>query len=93
MIKAEGLEAARRIAKWKKSKNLWRARASIVAFANQAHRGDSNLAGFTDIVIDNCTTLVKRNERFAQKRLGGHCVSWLTAYSSRPYVGKFYGGP
>jgi 3-methyladenine DNA glycosylase AlkD len=65
MIEENGVSCAKIIAEWRTSKNLWQARASLVAFANLTK--DDKLK---DIIIDTCKALIKRNERFAKTSVG-----------------------
>jgi 3-methyladenine DNA glycosylase AlkD len=66
----EGEQCARAIAEWRHTEVLWRHRASGVAFVNLAKRGEDNFAGFTDMLLETCATLVRREERFAQTGAG-----------------------
>jgi 3-methyladenine DNA glycosylase AlkD len=66
----EGERCARAIAEWRRAEVLWRHRASGVAFVNLAKRGEENFCGFTDMLLDVCATLVRREERFAQTGAG-----------------------
>ncbi len=49
---------------------MWRRRASAVAFANLARKGDRNFSGFTKMVLHNCSHLLGSQERFAQTGVG-----------------------
>jgi 3-methyladenine DNA glycosylase AlkD len=66
----QGEECARRIASWKRARNLWRRRAAGVAFVNLAPSGDDNFPGFSSMLIDVCATTVRCRERFAQTGCG-----------------------
>jgi 3-methyladenine DNA glycosylase AlkD len=70
LAQQEGEACARAIAEWRHADNLWRNRASGVAFVNLAVRGEGNFAGFTDMLLQVCATLVRREERFAQTGAG-----------------------
>jgi 3-methyladenine DNA glycosylase AlkD len=65
-----GEDCARAIAEWRRAGNLWRHRASGVAFVNLARRGEENFGGFADMLLEVCATLVRRKERFAQTGAG-----------------------
>jgi 3-methyladenine DNA glycosylase AlkD len=64
-IQHHGLPCARAIASWHKAENLWRARASAVAFVNLT--ADPR---FHDLFERSCTTLIRRDERFAKTAVG-----------------------
>jgi 3-methyladenine DNA glycosylase AlkD len=66
----EGEMCARAIAGWRSAENLWRHRASAVAFVNLAKRGEDNFAGFTEMLLESCALLAQRKERFAQTGAG-----------------------
>jgi 3-methyladenine DNA glycosylase AlkD len=70
LAQREGEPCARAIAAWREAANLWRHRASAVAFVNLAKKGDANFAGFTDMLLESCATLALREERFAQTGAG-----------------------
>ncbi len=65
MIKENGINCAKAISKWHNSKNVWQARASLIAFA-----GLTKDAKYRKIILDSCKTLIKRNERFAKTAVG-----------------------
>jgi 3-methyladenine DNA glycosylase AlkD len=65
MIKENGIFCAKAIAEWNSSKNVWQARASLVAFVNLAK--DPKL---TPIILDSSAVLIKRDERFAKTAVG-----------------------
>ena len=67
---AEREACARQIAKWSEAENLWRMRASCVAFVNCARQGDAFFPGFRDMVLDICRLTVRRQERFGQTGTG-----------------------
>jgi 3-methyladenine DNA glycosylase AlkD len=70
LAQREGEACALAIAAWREAKNLWRHRASAVAFVNLAKKGDANFGGFTDMLLESCATLVAREDRFAQTGAG-----------------------
>jgi 3-methyladenine DNA glycosylase AlkD len=70
LAQREGEACARAIAAWRSAENLWRHRASAVAFVNLAKKGESNFSGFTEMLLESCATLVQRTERFAQTGAG-----------------------
>jgi len=69
-VKKEGEACARRISEWRTADNLWRRRASGVAFVELAKNGDENFAGFTDILLQICESTVRHPERFSQTGTG-----------------------
>jgi 3-methyladenine DNA glycosylase AlkD len=66
----QGEACARAISEWREASSMWQRRASVVAFANLAKRGDRNFPGFTEMVLDNCTYLLRSEERFEQTSVG-----------------------
>ncbi|UCG25262.1 MAG: DNA alkylation repair protein [Chloroflexota bacterium] len=73
LIEESGPDCADRIAEWRKSENLWRARASLVAFVPLA--GDS---AYYPAVKASCAVLIGRPERFAKTAVG-----WILREISR----------
>jgi len=65
LIKANGLACASHIAGWRDARNLWRARASLVAFVNVA----SDHA-YYPLVEESCAVVIARPERFAKTAVG-----------------------
>ena len=65
MIKENGMPCAKAIAQWRSSKNVWQARASVVAFVNLA-----KIREFTPLILRSCAILIKREERFAKTAVG-----------------------
>src|SRR5919112_3140738 len=70
LVEQQGESCARAIAKWRDAESVWQRRASVVAFANLARKGDQNLPGFTETVLDNCGHLLGSQERFVQTGVG-----------------------
>ena len=70
LIKKEGKPCALAIHDWKNSSTLWQRRASIVGFANLAKYGEKNFIGFSQMLLDGCSVLIKENERFAKTGVG-----------------------
>ena len=70
LVQRAGEPCARAIAAWRDADNLWRHRASAVAFVNLAREGEANFPGFTEMLLESCETLVQRAERFAQTGAG-----------------------
>jgi 3-methyladenine DNA glycosylase AlkD len=66
----QGEACARAISEWREAGSVWQRRASVVAFANLASKGDRNFPGFTEMVLDNCTHLLGSQERFVQTGVG-----------------------
>lgn len=65
MIKENGIPCARAISKWNNSKNVWQARASVVAFANYTKHSEYKL-----LMLGSCSKLIRREERFAKTAVG-----------------------
>lgn len=70
LVDLSGEECARAIAGWRTAESVWQRRAAGVAFVNLVHRGDTNFPGFTDMLLEVCTTTVQSPERFAQTGTG-----------------------
>jgi 3-methyladenine DNA glycosylase AlkD len=70
LAQREGETCARAIAAWREADNLWRCRASAVAFVDLAKRGEEPFPGFTEMLLASCAALVRRSERFAQTGAG-----------------------
>lgn len=70
LVERQGEPTARAILAWHDAANLWRARASIVTYANTAGRGDAIFPGFTDALLEACAALLARPERFAKTGVG-----------------------
>jgi 3-methyladenine DNA glycosylase AlkD len=70
LVEQQGEACARAISEWRAADSLWQQRSSIVAFANLASEGDRNFAGFTEMVLDNCSHLLGSQERFVQTGVG-----------------------
>ena len=65
LIEGEGRRWAEPIARWRTAGNLWRARASLVAFVRVA--GD---AVWLPGIARSCDTVIRRPERFAKTAVG-----------------------
>ena len=65
MIKENGINCAKAISKWRNSKNVWQARASLIAFV-----GLTKEVKYRKIILDSCENLIKREERFAKTAVG-----------------------
>jgi 3-methyladenine DNA glycosylase AlkD len=48
LAEQQGEACARAISEWREADGVWRRRASVVAFANLASKGDRNFPGFTE---------------------------------------------
>jgi 3-methyladenine DNA glycosylase AlkD len=70
LVEQQGEACARAISTWLEANSVWQRRASVVAFVNLARKGDRNFAGFTEMVLDNCSRLLGSQERFAQTGVG-----------------------
>jgi 3-methyladenine DNA glycosylase AlkD len=86
LVEQQGERCARAISKWREADGVWQRRASVVAFANLASRGDQNFPGFTEMVLDSCTHLLGSQERFAQTGVG-----WILRELSRSERGRVVG--
>jgi 3-methyladenine DNA glycosylase AlkD len=86
LVEQQGQACARAISEWQEANSVWQRRASVVAFANLAKHGDGNFAGFTEMVLDNCTQLLGSQERFAQTGVG-----WILRELSRSDEGRVVG--
>lgn len=73
LIEENGLACATRIAGWRSAQNLWRARASLVAFVQVA--ADQT---YNPLVEESCAALIARSERFAKTAVG-----WILREISR----------
>ncbi len=83
LVEQQGEACARAISGWREADGVWRRRASVVAFANLARKGDRNFPGFTEMVLDNCSHLLGSQERFAQTGVG-----WVLRELSRTDGGR-----
>jgi len=83
LVEQQGEACARAISEWREAKSVWQRRASVVAFANLASRGERNFAGFTEMVLDTCSQLLGSQERFAQTGVG-----WILRELSRSDEGR-----
>ena len=86
LVEQQGEACARAISGWREADGVWRGRASVVAFANLAKKGDRNFPGFTEMVLDNCSHLLGSQERFAQTGVG-----WVLRELSRSEEGRVVG--
>jgi 3-methyladenine DNA glycosylase AlkD len=83
LVEQQGEACARAISGWREVDGVWQRRASVVAFANLASKGDQNFSGFTEMVLDNCSHLLGSQERFAQTGVG-----WILRELSRSDQGR-----
>jgi 3-methyladenine DNA glycosylase AlkD len=86
LVEQQGESCARAISEWREADSLWQRRASVVAFANLARKGDQNFPGFTEMVLDNCGHLLGSQERFVQTGVG-----WVLRELSRSDQGRVIG--
>ncbi len=86
LVEQQGEACARAISEWREADGVWQRRASVVAFANLASKGDQNFSGFTEMVLDNCSHLLGSQERFAQTGVG-----WVLRELSRSDEGRVAG--
>ena len=86
LAEQQGEACARAISQWRDADSVWQRRASVVAFANLASKGDRNFPGFSEMVLDNCTRLLGSQERFAQTGVG-----WVLRELSRSEEGRVIG--
>ncbi len=83
LVEQQGEACARAISEWREANSVWQRRASVVAFANLASKGDRNFPGFTEMVLDTCSQLLGSQERFAQTGVG-----WILRELSRSDEGR-----
>jgi 3-methyladenine DNA glycosylase AlkD len=86
LVEQQGEASARAISEWREANSVWQRRASVVAFANLANRGDQNFPGFIEMVLDNCSDLLGSQERFVQTGVG-----WILRELSRWDQGRVVG--
>jgi 3-methyladenine DNA glycosylase AlkD len=65
LIQVNGLACAEQVARWRNAANLWRARASLVAFVKVVH--DRHYHG---PIGASCRVLIRRPERLAKTAVG-----------------------
>jgi 3-methyladenine DNA glycosylase AlkD len=70
LAEQQGEACARAISEWREANSVWQRRASVVAFADLASKGDRNFPGFTEMVLNNCAHLLGSQERFVQTGVG-----------------------
>jgi 3-methyladenine DNA glycosylase AlkD len=70
LVEQQGEACARAISEWREANSVWQRRASVVAFADLASKGDRNFPGFTEMVLNNCAHLLGSQERFVQTGVG-----------------------
>ena len=83
LVEQQGEACARAISEWPEANSVWQQRASVVAFADLASKGDRNFAGLTEMVLDTCSQLLGSQERFAQTGVG-----WILRELSRSDEGR-----
>jgi 3-methyladenine DNA glycosylase AlkD len=86
LVEQQGASCARAISEWREADSVWQRRASVVAFANLASKGDQYFPGFTEMVLDNCSYILGSQERFAQTGVG-----WVLRELSRSDQGRVVG--
>jgi 3-methyladenine DNA glycosylase AlkD len=86
LVEQQDESCARAISEWREANSVWQRRASVVAFVNLASEGDRNFAGFTEMVLDNCSHLLGSQERFDQTGVG-----WVLRELSRSEEGRVIG--
>jgi 3-methyladenine DNA glycosylase AlkD len=67
MIKDKGMACAGAIAEWKRAENLWQARSSVVAFANNLVKEYNE---YIPMILEASAVLIVREERFAKTAVG-----------------------
>lgn len=65
MINENGVPCAKGIYNWKNSKNVWQARASLIAFV-----GLTEEKSYKNLILSSCNVLIRREERFAKTAVG-----------------------
>jgi 3-methyladenine DNA glycosylase AlkD len=83
LVEQQGEPCAQAISAWREANTVWQRRASVVAFANLASKGDQAFPGFTEMVLNNCSHLLGSQERFAQTGVG-----WVLRELSRSDQGS-----
>ena len=83
LVEQQGEPCAQAISAWREAESVWQRRASVVAFANLASKGDQTFPGFTEMVLNNCSYLLESQERFAQTGVG-----WVLRELSRSDQGS-----
>src|SRR3712207_6754734 len=86
LAEQQGEACARAISEWREANSVWQRRASVVAFADLASKGDRNFPGFTEMVLNNCAHLLGSQERFVQTG-----VSWVLRELSGSDEGRVIG--
>jgi 3-methyladenine DNA glycosylase AlkD len=86
LVEQQGEPCARAISEWRGAQSVWQRRASVVAFANLARKGDQTFAGFTEMMLNDCSRLLGSQERFAQTGVG-----WVLRELSRSDQGRVIG--
>jgi 3-methyladenine DNA glycosylase AlkD len=86
LVERQGAACARAISEWREADSVWQRRASVVAFANLASKGNRNFPGFTEMMLNSCTHLLGSQERFAQTGVG-----WVLREISRSDQGRVVG--
>lgn len=70
LVDRDGAACGKEVLGWSAAPNLWRARASLVTFANVASRGEMVFAGFPAGALEASADLIVRPERFAKTAVG-----------------------
>ena len=70
IILTHGMPAAKQIAAWRSSKNLWLKRMSLVSFVNHARKGDMLFRGNRALILGTAKKVVESPERFHQTAVG-----------------------
>src|SRR5919107_3605508 len=86
LAEQQGEPCARAISERREAKSVWQRRASVVAFVNLAREGDQNFAGFTEMMLNDCSHILGSQERFAQTGVG-----WVLRELSRSDQGRVIG--
>jgi 3-methyladenine DNA glycosylase AlkD len=86
LAEQQGEACARAISGWREASSVWQRRASVVAFANLAGKGDRNFPGFTEMLLETCSHLLGSQERFVQTGVG-----WVLRELSRSDEGRVIG--
>eukprot|EP01017_Pseudomicrothorax_dubius_P040875 TRINITY_DN6479_c0_g1_i4.p2 TRINITY_DN6479_c0_g1~~TRINITY_DN6479_c0_g1_i4.p2 ORF type:complete len:255 (-),score=61.10 TRINITY_DN6479_c0_g1_i4:1393-2157(-) len=82
-------ERTKLISKWREDANIWKKRASCVAFITNGRHldGSHNFVGFTDLMFENCRVVLHCRERFPQ--LGAGWLLRELSVGDRPRAIKF----
>lgn len=70
LIAKHGQKVARQIAGWRRAKNPWLKRMSIVSFVGHARKGDQSFEGAQRLILSTASEVIKSDHRFHQTGVG-----------------------